>query len=158
VPLAALAIVGTAISFLGAFYYYVLDFAAKKAGQNTLEWITGDYDWNHVQFNARLLRIWLSGHAGSLASFAHIGLVSSPERPAMGDLGSGFLPNTVVYGAILERFQAGLVLKLFRMYVTSLVLGLVFLTWVLLRVLTEQRIATVGEFAGWATAPAIRDG
>src|SRR5260370_7850220 len=61
-PLAALAAVGLVISFLGAFYYYgLLDFAAKKAGQNTLEWITGDYDWNHVQFNARLFRVWRSG-------------------------------------------------------------------------------------------------
>jgi len=41
----------------------------------------------------------------------------------------------------------GVVLAIFRMYVTSLVLGLVFLTWVVVRTLKENRIAPVGELA-----------
>jgi len=58
--LLALALLGTVISFLGAFYYYgVRDFAMKDAGQNTAEWITGDSVWNAVNFNAKLFRVWL---------------------------------------------------------------------------------------------------
>jgi hypothetical protein len=46
--------------------------------------------------------------------------------------------------------KPGLVLTLFRMYVTSLVLGLVFLTWAVLRTLKENQSATVGELAAVA--------
>src|ERR1700730_16035032 len=66
IPLVALAALGILISFLGAFYYYgVQDIAAARAGQNTIEWITGDPDWNHVIFNARLFRTWRDGRTGT---------------------------------------------------------------------------------------------
>jgi hypothetical protein len=149
VPLAALAIVGVAVSFLGAFYYYgVLDFAAKKAGQNTLEWITGDYDWNHVQFNARLFRIWLSGATTPVPWPRSHTWVWSPPPNAQPwqtlDLREFCQPQS-----FMVRFwnapKPGLVLKLFRMYLTSLLLGPLFLTWVVLKTLTEDRIADAGE-------------
>ena len=151
VPLAALAMVGLVVSFLGAFYYYgVLDFATKKAGQNTLEWITGDYEWNHVQFNARLLRIWFSGATTPVPwPPEHIWVWTPP--PTAQPWQTLDLRDFCQPRSFMVRFwnapKPGLVLTLFRMYVTSLVLGLVFLTWVVLRTLTEHRIATARELA-----------
>jgi len=54
-------VLGLFISFLGAFYYHgTVDSAMKSAGQNTLERIVSDNDWNHILFNARLFRVWLT--------------------------------------------------------------------------------------------------
>ena len=59
-PLLPLAALGLVISFLGPFYYYgVQDIAASRAGQNTIEWITSDTNWNHMLFNARLFHVWM---------------------------------------------------------------------------------------------------
>lgn len=58
--LVALAVVGVAVSFLGAFYYYgAIDFAATNADQNVMEWLTGDRSWNPIEFDARLFHLWL---------------------------------------------------------------------------------------------------
>ena len=55
-------VVGVAISFLGAFYYYgARGWAATATGQNTLEWYAGDSVWNEIRFDARLFTIWLKG-------------------------------------------------------------------------------------------------
>jgi hypothetical protein len=60
--LLSLALIGVAISFLGAFYYYGdVDVAMKDAGQNTMQSIEGDPDWNPILFDARLFRAWLTG-------------------------------------------------------------------------------------------------
>lgn len=153
-PLTALAALGLAISFLGAFYYYgVLDFAAKKSGQNTLEWITGDYDWNHVQFNARLFRIWLSGATAPVPwTPKHIWVWSAPPNAQVWqtlDLRDFSQPQS-----FMVRFwrvsKNGVVLTIFRMYLTSLILGLVFLTWAVLRMLKEVRIASARELGAVA--------
>src|SRR5262249_30046059 len=62
VPLVALGVVGFAISFLGAFYYYgVRGWAADAAGQSVLEWLEGDSVWNEVHFDARLFSVWIKG-------------------------------------------------------------------------------------------------
>jgi hypothetical protein len=66
VPLAALAIVGVVISFLGAFYYYGSRSAAMfEGGQNTMEWIAGDSVWNEVTFDARAFNVWMDGCSAS---------------------------------------------------------------------------------------------
>jgi hypothetical protein len=154
VPLTALAAMGLVISFLGAFYYYgLLDFAAKKAGQNTLEWITGDYDWNHVQFNARLFRVWLSGATTPVAwTPEHIWIWSPPPNAPTWqtlDLRDFCQPQS-----FMVRFwhvpKQGVVLTIFRIYVTSLFLGLVFLTWAVVRTLMEYRSPPVVELAAVA--------
>lgn len=60
-PAVGLACVGVVFSFLGSFFPYgVQDFAMRKAGQNTMEWITGDSAWNDVAFHARLFSVWLT--------------------------------------------------------------------------------------------------
>ena len=162
VPVAALAAVGLAISFLGAFYYYgVLDFAAKKTGQSTLEWITGDYEWNHIHFNARLFWTWLSGATTPVPwPHEHTWVWTAPPNPLRWqtvDLREFCQPQS-----FMVRFwnapKPGLVLTLFRMYVTSLLLGLVFLTWAVVRTLMEHRSTPVSELAAVGTAPATRDG
>ena len=153
-PLLALATLGLLISFLGAFYYYgAQDIAAARAGQNTIEWITGDTQWNHVTFNARLLRIWLRGGAGPVLWTPKHTWVWHPPAAAQGwrsvDLRDFCEPQS-----FMVRFwnapKPGVVLVVFRMYVASLVLGLVFLTWAVLRTLKEHRLDTTGDLAAVA--------
>ena len=61
-PLGVLAVVGVAISFLGAFFYYGTRGAASdETRQNTMEWLTSDPLWNEVTFSARLFRVWWRG-------------------------------------------------------------------------------------------------
>src|SRR5262249_33847314 len=65
VPLLAAAVLGIVISFLGSFFYYGnLHIAATSASQNTLESLQFDPRLNHVEFNARLLKLWVEGRFG----------------------------------------------------------------------------------------------
>jgi hypothetical protein len=139
------------ISFLGAFYYYgVQDFAAARAAQNTTEWLTGDTLWNHIDFNARLFRVWLKGGtAPALWTPRHYWVWSPPPGAQTWttlDLRDFCLPQS-----FMVRFwhvpKNGDVLTIFRMYVTSLLLGIVFLTWAVVRTLKEHRSPPVGELA-----------
>jgi hypothetical protein len=147
----ALAALGLFISFLGAFYYYGLqDIAAAHAGQNTIEWITGDTDWNHVTFNARLFRIWREGGTGPVLWTPKHTWVWRPPAGAQEwksiDLRDFCQPQSFVV-RFWNAPKPGVVLVVFRMYVTSLILGLVFLTGAVLRTLKEYRIATARELA-----------
>jgi len=64
-PLFAAAILGAAISFLGSFFYYgSLHNAAIKVSQPALESLQHDPRLNHIEFNARLLKIWVEGRFG----------------------------------------------------------------------------------------------
>jgi hypothetical protein len=50
------------VSALGVLFYYgTLVGAAHGTTTLTLESLQGDLTWNHPRFNARLLRVWLSG-------------------------------------------------------------------------------------------------
>jgi hypothetical protein len=151
-PLAILAIIGVAVSFLGAFYYYgVRDFAMQQAGQNTMEWITGDRVWNAVQFNAKLLRVWLwdSGTAPVLWTPQHIWVWTPPsDAPQWKTIN---LRDYCQPQSFMVHFwrvpKNGIVLRVFVAYVSSLVLGVLLLTWVVLRTVKEQRTGRVGEFS-----------
>lgn len=60
-PLFVTACLGFIISFLGAIYSYgAVHLVALDAGRSTLETIQTDPAWNHVKFNARLLRVWVT--------------------------------------------------------------------------------------------------
>ncbi len=64
-PLIAAAILGAVISFLGSFFYYGnLHTAAIKVSQPALESMQYDPRLNHIEFNARLLKIWVGGRFG----------------------------------------------------------------------------------------------
>jgi hypothetical protein len=154
IPLLALATLGLFISFLGAFYYYGLqDFAAARAGQNTIEWITGDTDWNHVTFNARLFRIWREGGTGPLLWTPKHTWVWRPP-PGAQEWKSIDLRDFCQPQSFMVRFwrapKPGVVLVAFRIYVTSLFLGLGFLILALVRTLMEHRRAPIGELAALA--------
>jgi hypothetical protein len=151
VGLVALAAIGVTISFLGAFYYYGLqDFAARETNQNTIEWVTGDPDWNQVVFNARLFRIWLKGGTAPVVwTPKHIWIwTPPPDAPAWKsvDLRKYCQPQS-----FMLRFwhvpKSGIVLVVFLVYVGSLVVGVLLLTWVVLRTIKHQQVADAGELA-----------
>jgi len=65
IPLLAAAVLGIVISFLGSFFYYGnLHIAATGASQNTLESLQFDPRLNHIEFNARLLKLWATERLG----------------------------------------------------------------------------------------------
>jgi len=58
-PLLAAAVLGIVISFLGSFFYYGnLHIAATGVSQPALESLQHDPRMNHIEFNARLLKVW----------------------------------------------------------------------------------------------------
>jgi hypothetical protein len=150
-PLLALAAIGFAVSFLGAIYYYgLLDFAASRAGQNTMEWITGDRDWNPVQFDARLFRAWRhGGTAPVLWTPKHLWVWSPPPdaqqwKPI--DLREFCQPQSVLMSLWHVR-KTGLNLVKFNLYLGSLLTGPFLLAWAILTILREQESAIPVEFA-----------
>jgi hypothetical protein len=65
-PLLAAAVLGVVISFLGSFFYYGrLHIAAIQVSQPALESLQHDPRMNHIEFNARLLKIWVRGRLGA---------------------------------------------------------------------------------------------
>src|SRR5271166_1241724 len=151
-PLVILAIVGLAVSFLGAFYYYgVRDFAMQDAGQNVLEWITGDSVWNPIHFNAKLFRIWLldPGNTPVVWTPSHIWVWSPPpDAPPWKSIN---LRDYCQPQSFMLRFwhvpKDGVVLGIFAIYVFLLVLGVLMLIWVALRTVKEQRAERAREFS-----------
>ena len=149
--LVALAAVGFAISLLGAFYYYgQRDFAMKAAEQNTVEWEDGDLVWNPITFHARLFRVWL--HEPSPGPVLWTPNHNWQWTPPHGskpwitiDLRDYCQPQS-----FMLRFwhvpKNGVLLRIFAMYLFSLVLGILMLGWVVLRTVKEQRAEPVGEF------------
>jgi len=144
VPAMVLAVIGVCISFLGAFYYYgVLDFASKEAGQNTMEWITGDGVWNPVQFDARLFRVWLSDSGNSPVRWTpqHIWVwTAPPDAPPWRSIN---LRDYCTPQSFMVRFwhlpKQGQVAAIFAIYPTCLILGVLLLGWVLFRTAKSNR-------------------
>jgi hypothetical protein len=151
-PVVVLALVGAAISFLGALYYYgVRDFAMQEARQNTMEWITGDSVWNPVEFNAKLFRVWLSGggNAPVLWTPNHVWVWSAaPDTPPWKTIN---LRDYCQPQSFMLRFwhvaKSGVVLRVFVIYVCSLILGVFLLACVVLLSLREQGANIAAEFA-----------
>jgi hypothetical protein len=137
-PLVALSAIGIAISFLGAFYYYgQRDFAMKAADQNTVEWEDGDLVWNPITFDARLFRVWLlnSGSAPVVWTPKHTWQWTPP--PDVMPWKTIDLRDYCQPQSFMLRFwhvsKNGTVLRVFAVYLLSLVLGVVMLAWVALR-------------------------
>ena len=156
VSLVVLAAIGVTISFLGAFYYYGLQgFAARDAGQNTLEWITGDADWNHVVFNARLFRVWLEGGtAPAVWTPKHLWVWSPPPDAQLWksvDLRKYCQPQSFMLRSWHVPLR-GTALAIFIMYVGSAISGLLLLAWVICRTVKERREDAAGEVGVLQTA------
>ncbi len=148
-PLLALAALGLVISFLGAFYYYgVQDIAATRAGQNTIEWITSDTNWNHVLFNARLFHVWMDkGTAPVLWTPKHTWVWTPPsDAPPWKSVN---LRDYCQPQSFMLRFwnapKPGVVMRVFATYVFCLVLGVALLIWVGVRTVKDQRSETTAE-------------
>ena len=150
-PLVALTLIGLVISFLGAFYYYgLLDFAMKDAGQNTVEWINGDSTWNPIEFNARLFRVWFhGGTAPVMWTPAHI-WIWTPPADAQPWKSIDLRPFCQPQSFMLRFWHVpknGIVMAIFLLYVGSLVVGLLSLAWVALRTIKHQPVADAGDLA-----------
>jgi hypothetical protein len=157
--LVLLAVIGACISFLGAFYYYgQRDFAAAKAGQNTLEWLTGDAVWNPIGFHARLLRVWLSDNGSTpvLWTPKHIWVWTPP--PDAQPWKSIDLREYCQPQSFLVRFwhvpKQGTAFKIFTLYLTCLILGVLLLAWVVVRTIRDQR--DVAALVGAPEATEVR--
>ena len=146
-PVAVLAGVGLVVSFLGAFYNYGVHLAAGiAAGQNTIEWLTGDRVWNEVVFRSRLLRVWLSdGQDPVFWIPEHVWVWTPPEGAPMWrliDLRDYAQPQAL----LLNDWTAPLgvrdriVLTVCRL---SLVVAIVLLGWVIVKTARES-IGTLG--------------
>jgi hypothetical protein len=123
----------------------------KDAGQNTAEWITGDSTWNPVQFNARLFRVWISqtDNAPVLWTPKHTWVWTPPtDAPGWKSIN---LRQYCQPQSFTLRFwhisKNGVVLRIFAMYVSLLVLGVLMLTWVALRTVNEQRAESAAAFS-----------
>ena len=145
-----LAVLGLIVSFLGAFYYYgTLNFAMKSAGQNTMEWINGDNDWNHILFNARLFRVWMSDGAVAPAPWTpvHVWVWTAP--PDAMPWKSINLRDYCQPQSFMVRFwhvpKQGVVFRIFATYAFCLILGVALLIWVVVRTVKDQRSETAGE-------------
>jgi hypothetical protein len=146
-PLAAC---GLVVSFLGAFYYYgTLNLAMKSAGQNTMEWINGDNDWNHILFNARIFGVWISNGTAAPVPWTptHIWVWTAP--PDALPWKSINLRDYCQPQSFMLRFwhvpKQGVVFRLFATYVFSLVIGVSLLLWVVVRTAKDQRSESTGE-------------
>ena len=147
--LVALALIGLCISFLGAFYYYgVQNFAAKEVNQNTMEWMTGDEDWNQVLFNARLFRVWFDGKPGpALWSAKHVWTWAPPADPM--EWKSVDLVKYCQPQSFMVRYWhvplPGIARGIFVMYVSSAIIGLMLLAWVTWRTEKEYKVLIAGQ-------------
>lgn len=63
--LIGLAVIGFLFSFAGVFFHHESQArAARSADRGTMQTIRMDPAWNHVKFNARLFRIWMTDGPG----------------------------------------------------------------------------------------------
>jgi hypothetical protein len=147
--LIVLSVIGVAVSFLGAFFYYgVRDSATKATDQNTVEWQDGDLVWNPITFNARIFRVWLrNSPTPVLWTPKHSWQWTAP--PDVMPWKSIDLRDYCQPQSFMVRFwhirKNGIVLGIFAIYVFSLGLGVLMLIWVVLRTVHEQKAEYASE-------------
>jgi hypothetical protein len=138
VPLVVLTVIGIAVSFLGAAYYYgQRDFAAAATAQNTLEWLNGDSVWNPIAFHARLFRVWLleSGTAPVMWTPQHTWVWTPPPDPMPWksiNLRDYCQPQSFILH-FWHTPKQGVGVRIFATYVFCFVLGVPLLIWVVIR-------------------------
>jgi hypothetical protein len=146
IPLLGLALTGVVISFLGSFFYYGSRLTPiGMAGQNTMEWITGDIRWNEVVFGAKVFRVWLKGGTAPVPwTPTHIWVWSPPDN-AQGWTTINLRDYSLPQSVLLREWgnpnpKDGTVRVICRLYFFSLVAGTLLLLWVVFRTATEQRL------------------
>src|SRR5437867_2552530 len=129
-----------AFSFLGAFFYYGgRPGASEAAGQNTLEWLTGDSTWNEVIFDARLFRVWMKGGTDPVFwTPVHV-WAWTPPKDAMTWKSVNLRNYTEPQSFLLNRWNLHFEpaeLMIFRICLVSVIVGPLLLLWVLARTLS----------------------
>jgi hypothetical protein len=142
-PLAMLTAVGVAVSFLGAFSYYVTKIGLTEMWQqNTMEWITGDNVWNEVMLNERLFKIWvLQPPAPALWAPDHLWVWAPPAgTPVLQpiDLRVHSAPQSFML-VFWNRPKDGFVLRIFQMCLIASGVGILSFVWVVAKIVREQK-------------------
>jgi hypothetical protein len=130
-----LGIIGLPIAFLGSFYYYGnTTNAAKAAGQNTMEWLTGDRVWSEVLFDARAFAVWYRGGTTPVPwTPSHVWVWTPPpgERP----LNPINIRDYSQPQSFMVRFWrlpvTGTSRVIFNVFQSALVIGPLLLVWVI---------------------------
>jgi hypothetical protein len=148
-PMVFLALVGLVVSLLGTFYYYGNRVnVAGLAGQNTMEWLTGDSVWNEIGFNARLFSIWIKGGTEPvLWTPAHIWVWTPPPNAPPWesiDLRGFSVPQSLLLSFWNAPADAATLL-VFRICLFSMVVGPLSLFWVILRTMKVRRTANFDQ-------------
>ncbi len=132
-PLITLAVLGVAISFLGAFYYYgAMHQAATRTGQDTIEALQNDPNWNHIRFNLLLLQVWNRGgtEPAPWAPTRHWWYEQPPDAPPLKTINLRDLaapqPSLVRGWAVEKSGSYGVV---WYVYLGSFLLGIPLLVW-----------------------------
>jgi hypothetical protein len=154
--LVALALIGVAVSFLGAFYYYgTIDFAAAKADQNVMEWLTGDGSWNPIEFNLRLFHVYAfdKGTEPVVWTPKHTWVWTAPPDATAWrsiDLREYCQPQSFLL-RLWGVPKQGTALKIFTLYLSCLILGIALLTWVVVRSVRDQRYVAAIDYTSEIT-------
>jgi hypothetical protein len=142
--LVALSLLGFAVSFLGAFYYYgTRNSPTYDTAQNTMEWLIGDMIWNEVTFSARLFRVWLEDSPDPVPWTAQHVWVWAPPPDGMPwktvDLRKYCKPQSFLIEN-WSRPQEGTNLRIFRALRTMLYAGLLALAWFTFRSFRDRTL------------------
>jgi hypothetical protein len=142
-PITAMALLGVAVSFLGAFYYYGNRAgAAGEAHQNTMQWLVGDPVWNEIALYARAFSVWRNGCPSTPWTPAHVWVWSAPPGAQPWktiDLQTYCRPQSF----LLQRWDQpaeGTLGVIFRMYLASLVIGVILLVLAIIRTVRAERL------------------
>src|SRR6266404_3965494 len=150
IPLLVLVSLGVAVSFVGSLFYYgTLQRVATQTSQATIENFEYNPNWNHIRFNAKLLRLWFRGQTnGHLNEIEPWPPVQTRWYPFGGE-GSYVETKQVSLGdyaipqALMLQDSPGphsLLSRLYRAsFVMSLFLGSLMLVWAGRNALREDR-------------------
>jgi hypothetical protein len=152
-PMAALALLGVVFSFLGSFSFYESRVrASADAHQNTIQWLTGDFVWNEIAFNARAFSVWRSGGSPTPWIPFHIWWILAPPPGAEPwktiDLQAYCKPQSFLL-QWWDKQPGGTSPVIFRMYMFSLILGIMLLVLVVIKTIPAERLQESRSHGKW---------
>jgi len=150
IPLLVLVSLGVAVSFVGSLFYYgTLQRVATQTSQATIENFEYNPNWNHIRFNAKLLRLWFrgqtNGHLNEIEPWPPVQTRWYPvggEGPYVETKQVSLDDYAIPQAMMLQNWPGphSLRLRLYRAsFFVSLLLGSLMLVWAGRRALREDR-------------------